>query len=833
MFFAQRVKEYNCRVSAVHIQVSANGEYPCEAPTFREGTFLWGPEYLLSAIVRSQRQAVKECEVLNLMEIEKSEALEELERIRRRISKASMQSRHLEQQTFIPPSQESSEVSAPPSLDPSESHPQLLNSPGLTRAPTRTELFEEEIRVKVRDRYFTGTSLDGIVMQLRKEYPAWSPSKTAVWRMVQEGRIIAKAAAANFIANYYLELSLGSDETSSRHKSLLVVNAIGDNVQGKHQQCVLGLVQLPAKDEATVTKAIMDILTEIKTIAAALPSFSQAALSTHLTAFLAYSSDHASTNSAVFKSLATKRKELDPNLDDLAWIRCLMHKYNLCEDYVLVGLRKQRNISLFLNPNEIDAENVHPEDEIMLETKGGMKASLGLNVHSAPDFLYRVSRIFSTSTKGEKVNWGFQFNSQMQKKGIHWKVNPISGSRLHIYSHSALRSYWCLNELKLFLEEKNSSWTKSYLLTSLGSKSMQSEIRVLGYYGYLIAEPITACHNVLTVQDAKTVVQKTCEILSHVLLESYQVSEKEVLWECLLQTKSVKEHQKPTQIKQIGQNREKFRYYLKSILNDWSASDSILLKQVSEEALKELQKIGKEYLEGHISSAIASISAVSTHQERSFAILKNVDTHKKHASTMILEGTLMYRDLVFDSDLKIEPEDHKIIRKLARTGKKAKDVDKVIQEEVEKKEEERKKLRKEKDQRKEERKRKRKESLLGVALEIDAEKVKRMSGRDLVNQLLLWKEKSPKTKIVLKGSAIERRNRIIQLIELHHLQSSQVPMINLTASTFVITSEIEAEIQPKVMKSLSRVFSHLSDVSQGEKEAYGKRKRKRNPWYED
>lgn len=132
-----------------------------------------------------------------------------------------------------------------------------------------------------------------------------------------------------------------------------------------------------------------------------------------------------------------------------------------------------------------------------------------------------------------------------------------------------------------------------------------------------------------------------------------------------------------------------------------------------------------------------SLSAVSTHQERSFALLKNIDTYKKHASTMTLEGTPMYHDLVFDSNLKLEPVDGKIIRKLVRTQKKAKEIEKEIQDEMEKKEETRKRLKKEKEQRKEEKERKRKESLLGIALEIDIEKVKRQTGKDLLNQLLL------------------------------------------------------------------------------------------------
>jgi hypothetical protein len=103
-------------------------------------------------------------------------------------------------------------------------------------------------------------------------------------------------------------------------------------------------------------------------------------------------------------------------------------------------------------------------------------------------------------------------------------------------------------------------------------------------------------------------------------------------------------------------------------------------------------------------------------------------------NTMTLEGMLMYCDLLFDSDLQMEPKDCKIVWKMALTGKKAQDIDKDIQEEMERKEETQKKQRREKEQRKEERERKRKESLLGVALERDIKKVKWFSGKELVNQ---------------------------------------------------------------------------------------------------
>jgi hypothetical protein len=99
--------------------------------------------------------------------------------------KGSTHSCHLEWcESFVPSSQETNEVSDPPSLEsceyPLKSH--------VSASPSKTELFEEEIRVKPQDCYSTRTSLEGIVTQLWKDYPGRSPSKATVWRMVQEGR---------------------------------------------------------------------------------------------------------------------------------------------------------------------------------------------------------------------------------------------------------------------------------------------------------------------------------------------------------------------------------------------------------------------------------------------------------------------------------------------------------------------------------------------------------------------------------------------------------------------------------------------------------------------
>lgn len=476
-YFEERVRDYNCRVSAaVHLCITGNGDFDIKKPLFKENTHLWGPEYLLTSLSRSQSAAFHES-LKWKKELEEKEKIEE--EIKKLDEKKKKKVRRMEDMAesflFI-----EENIRAEPVLTCSNVDVSLASK--MEPELRKTSLFNEDVRMKVRDRYCLGTSLKGIEMQLEKEYLERSPCLTSIWRMVQEGRHMANAVAAQLISKYYMALSLGSDESSCRHRSILVVNAIGENKSGKHMSCVLGLVHLVGKDEATITKAICCTLQKIKETAEALPSFHGFSLAVDLNAFIGYSSDHLNTNGAVVRKLNEMKKENNENADVLTWIRCIMHKYNLIEDHICQELKRNRAVYLLLN-QEMDAENLSPEDQIMLDIKGGMKASTGNNIHSASDFLYRLSKILADRTSGEKANWGELFNHWMDEAGKPWRMKPIDGKRLHIYSHSSLRTYWVLSDIATFVRDRNPSWTKTYLLESLGSQTMVSEMRILGYYG--------------------------------------------------------------------------------------------------------------------------------------------------------------------------------------------------------------------------------------------------------------------------------------------------------------------------------------------------------------
>ena len=204
--------------------------------------------------------------------------------------------------------------------------------------------------------------------------------------------------AGLYIFNHRYHLSLGSDESSTRHRSILVVNAIEQkSPNGSELNKVLGIVQLPGKDGETIVNEILSILANIEktTMKLTAPEFSS--LSTKIDSFIAYTSDHIATNGKVFRQL---KKEIDTvsseNENSFDWIRCLMHKYNLFEDHLIAELRKNEIVMDFTKMyNLTNIANIESDDVVLLEDKGGMKANFGNNIHCATDFLYRLSRIMA------------------------------------------------------------------------------------------------------------------------------------------------------------------------------------------------------------------------------------------------------------------------------------------------------------------------------------------------------------------------------------------------------------------------------------------------------
>lgn len=133
----------------------------------------------------------------------------------------------------------------------------------------------------------------------------------------------------------------------------------------------------------------------------------------------------------------------------------------------------------------------------------GMKGSNGISPFCATDFLFRLGSILSETVKGEKANWGYQFHYWLKRKNITFHMDPIDGSRLHIYSHTALKIYAHIAHVEEFLLTREESWTKKFLLEACQNSRMNSELRVLALFSFVVGEPFTAYHNLLVVRDTK------------------------------------------------------------------------------------------------------------------------------------------------------------------------------------------------------------------------------------------------------------------------------------------------------------------------------------------
>ena len=418
------VKFYNARIAVVHLFLSANGEYDRKSPKIREGTFLWGPEYTCFTFAQSQQVCLSECSK-KLRMTQKRAAIElELSQLNDKID--SMKFIHISEEERFEP-KERTEL-------PEEMKLHCDNAVSFS-----SELFPNEVREKARDLYANGMSYRKIENMLQKEFPNRSPKKSTIALFVQEGGFIAKACAAMYIYEHRFEITLGSDESSSRHRSILIVNAMGKQTNnGYHESKVLGIVQLSGKDGKTIANEILSLLQTLSDLACKLEGVRTASFSSSISSFIAYSSDHVGVNKKVFDLLNEEKKKVSTdNTISLKWIRCVMHKYNLMEDHLVAHLKKCRTPFFFLNNCGID-EEVSGVDTIMLEDVGGMKSSLGTNIHSATDFLYKLSKIMTATAKGEKANWGHQFNFELKEKGVEWKVKSMVSGCLHVYSHLAL-----------------------------------------------------------------------------------------------------------------------------------------------------------------------------------------------------------------------------------------------------------------------------------------------------------------------------------------------------------------------------------------------------------
>ena len=56
-------------------------------------------------------------------------------------------------------------------------------------------------------------------------------------------------------------------------------------------------------------------------------------------------------------------------------------------------------------------------------------------------------------------------------------------------------------------------------------------MRVLSYYAYIIGEPITKYHNLLTIEDSEIILNDTLNLLKEVIEKGMEYSQKTTLWE--------------------------------------------------------------------------------------------------------------------------------------------------------------------------------------------------------------------------------------------------------------------------------------------------------------
>jgi len=438
------------------------------------------------------------------------------------------------------------------------------------------------------------------------------------------------------------EALLAIDESSSRHRSVFIARALGKkNKNGFYPSIPLGIRQLSGKDAKTIYNEIDSIIYEIIDLSQRIESLSDISMDIIMASlFFGLASDHISTNKSIYQMMKSKQSE-----KPFEWVRCIMHKWDLMESHLIAEFKKERKSEPLKcgNPPSIDSAT---DVDVLLFKPGGMKTSNTTRPNAATDFLYRASLILSSTTKGEKANWGAEFKIEMQEKGIRFAFKPIDGSRLHIYSHAALRTYGILPHLLTFIEHQYDSWTKRYLLEAIENPVTLSELRILGLFGYAIAEPFTAHHNLLTVGEAADLTQKTVTFLK--LLIDNPHDSLDFFWTTWEKFPSI-ENQPEKRRRNITRFHMKCKEQLQPILHDWCDTDNPRWKNAIEATLRELQKIGEEYLNRRTFGLLSDFVAHNLDVERTFAILKNIDTRKDHRSITNLEATLLYRENILNS----------------------------------------------------------------------------------------------------------------------------------------------------------------------------------------
>ena len=295
-----------------------------------------------------------------------------------------------------------------------------------------------------------------------------------------------------------------------------------------------------------------------------------------------------------------------------------------------------------------------------------------------------------------------------------------------MYSDAALNIYNHISQVKEFLQTREDSWTKSFLLEACVNQRMLSELRILALFSFAIGQPFTAYHNILVVKDCEETLRVTQQLLQSLCKISSPVrNDLELLWnffECLPSLLLYrKDH-----CQRLREQKEKMKIKLKQVLLDWNDTDIVLAQKVFLAGEKELTKIGEEYLNEktreELEKGAGNLSATNTDCERSLAGVKCGDTRAKHQSIRTIEAKRLYRNyFILHKDTSIDPTelsqtDQCEIRRIAREQPAARIRESEIVEVMQAKQEEKMKKIQEKKERKEEYKKKEKERLSQVEL---------------------------------------------------------------------------------------------------------------------
>ena len=125
---------------------------------------------------------------------------------------------------------------------------------------------------------------------------------------IREGTVLTKATIAVSLHQMNGKAVLGVDKSSSHHKSMFIIMAIGECDQNrKRESFPLGVHQLAAKDAQTQIEEIQSVLLEINEITSCLDGTKQfAPLGFH--SFHHFSSNHVVSNGVLFNLIKNKEE---------------------------------------------------------------------------------------------------------------------------------------------------------------------------------------------------------------------------------------------------------------------------------------------------------------------------------------------------------------------------------------------------------------------------------------------------------------------------------------------------------------------------------------------